>query len=67
MEGASAVNSSRLAGSAGVNAGKSGGSLQQQAAVEAAASAQDQQQQQGQNAIELIQSSGMGQNVNIKA
>lgn len=67
MDAASGVSSGALE-SSGVNVAKeAGGNLQQQVAVEAAADQQEQQQQQGQNAIELIQSSGIGQNVNVQA
>jgi len=67
MDGASGVGSGALQ-SSGVDVAKeAGGDLQQKVAVEAAADAQEQQQQQGQNALELIKSSGIGQNVNVQA
>lgn len=67
MDGASGVSSGALQSSGASVAKEAGGSLQQQVAVEAAANSQEQQEQQGQNAIELIQSSGIGQNVNVQA
>lgn len=54
-----------LFASGGSQETQSAGSVQQQAAVEVAS---DQQEQQGQQALQLIQSSqGIGQNVDIKA
>ncbi|MFB6356041.1 MAG: hypothetical protein ABEJ65_05955 [bacterium] len=68
MDGAGAVGSSQLAG-AGSNAQskEAGGGVKQQLAVKAAADAQQQQQQKGQNALSLIEASGIGQNVNTQA
>jgi len=64
----SGVGSGQLSNAGGAQATqRSGGDLQQQVAVEAAANSIEQQQQQGQNAVELIQSSGIGQNVNVQA
>jgi len=54
--------------SAGVDvSSQAGGDVQQQVAVEAVSDAQEQQEQQGQNAVSLIESSGIGQNVNVQA
>jgi hypothetical protein len=64
---ASGVTASQFQ-SAGVDvSSEAGGSLQQQASVEVASVGQDQQEQQGQNAVALIKSSGIGQNVNVQA